>query len=109
VVALADVYDALTHDKAYRKAWTHEQAIAEIAYLAGQQFDPTLATHFVAMVAELRDKEPQFEEFLTAPARDVPFVAARRAIQAVVETSDGTTQANARRATGPEPGRCECV
>lgn len=96
IVALADVYDALTHDKAYRKAWSHEQAVAEIAYLAGQQFDPTLATHFVAMIAELRDQEPQFEEFLTAPSREVPFVAARRALQAVVAEDNSTTQEIAR-------------
>src|ERR1700677_2092081 len=48
VVAVADVYDALTHDRPYKSAWPPEQAIAEIRRAAGSQFDPRVAAAFLA-------------------------------------------------------------
>ena len=47
VVAVADVYDALTHDRPYKSAWPREQAIAEIRRAAGSQFDPEVAAAFL--------------------------------------------------------------
>lgn len=56
--ALVDVYDALTSNRVYREAWTHERAVEEIRSLAGQHFDPHLVEEFVSMVTEwLRDCE----------------------------------------------------
>lgn len=46
IVAVADVYDALTHDRPYKRAWTIEQAGNEIASLSGTQFDPTVVDAF---------------------------------------------------------------
>ncbi|PTA68466.1 HD-GYP domain-containing protein [Deinococcus arcticus] len=40
--ALCDVYDALTSERPYKRAWTHEAAVAELRAQAGQQFDPEL-------------------------------------------------------------------
>jgi putative two-component system response regulator len=40
--ALADVFDALTHERRYKRAWSREEALAEIHFLAGRQFDPSL-------------------------------------------------------------------
>lgn len=37
---VADVFDALTSDRPYRKAWTREQALKHIKDQAGKQFDP---------------------------------------------------------------------
>jgi PAS domain S-box-containing protein len=47
VVAIADVYDALTHDRPYKAAWPRERAIAEIRRSAGSQFDPKVAAAFL--------------------------------------------------------------
>ena len=38
--SVCDTYDAMTSDRPYRRALTHEQAVAEIRRLAGTQFDP---------------------------------------------------------------------
>ena len=46
VCAYADVYDALTHARAYKKAWSHDRALDEIVRLAGTQFDPTFLAPF---------------------------------------------------------------
>jgi len=54
IISLADMYDAVTSDRPYRKALSEEQAQAEIVALAGMQFDPELATRFVALLKQRR-------------------------------------------------------
>jgi putative nucleotidyltransferase with HDIG domain len=40
IVAVADVYDALTSTRSYRKAWSHEEAISFLKEHSGSHFDP---------------------------------------------------------------------
>jgi response regulator RpfG family c-di-GMP phosphodiesterase len=54
IVAIADAYDAMTSDRAYRRALPHEVAIGEIERCAGTQFDPELAEAFVHLVEAYR-------------------------------------------------------
>jgi response regulator RpfG family c-di-GMP phosphodiesterase len=54
VVAIADAYDAMTSDRAYRRALPHEVAIGEIERCAGTQFDPELSDAFVRLVEAWR-------------------------------------------------------
>lgn len=46
IVAVADVFDALTHERPYKKAWPVEQAVAEIEAQSGRQFDPQVVWAF---------------------------------------------------------------
>ncbi len=48
VLAVADVYDALTSDRPYRQAFTPDQARLEIERNAGTQFDPEIVEAFFA-------------------------------------------------------------
>ncbi|HEX4456149.1 MAG TPA: HD domain-containing phosphohydrolase [Kofleriaceae bacterium] len=50
VVAIADAYDAMTSDRAYRRALSHEIAVSEIERCSGTQFDPELADAFVKLL-----------------------------------------------------------
>ena len=43
ITAVADVFDALTHNRPYKHAWARERALAEITAQAGRQFDPRVA------------------------------------------------------------------
>ena len=54
IVAIADTYDAMTSDRAYRKALPHDVAIAELERCAGAQFDPRLVEVFLVKVDEWR-------------------------------------------------------
>ena len=47
IVAVADVFDALTHERPYKKAWPVEQALAEIQKQSGCQFDPSVVEAFM--------------------------------------------------------------
>jgi HD-GYP domain-containing protein (c-di-GMP phosphodiesterase class II) len=51
IVALADVYDALTSDVAYRQAVPVYEALAIITKAAGTYFDPKLVEHFAGNIA----------------------------------------------------------
>jgi HD-GYP domain-containing protein (c-di-GMP phosphodiesterase class II) len=53
IVSVADVYDALTSDRPYRKAHSHEQAIEIMTSMTGKIFDPDIAKIFLSMVSYL--------------------------------------------------------
>jgi len=46
IVAIADVFDALTHHRPYKAAWPVANAVAEINRLSGRQFDPSVVVAF---------------------------------------------------------------
>ena len=50
IVAVADVFDALTHDRPYKTAWTLSDARAEIVRCSGTQFDPRVVEAFLGVV-----------------------------------------------------------
>jgi response regulator RpfG family c-di-GMP phosphodiesterase len=56
IVSIADAYDAMTSDRAYRRALPHEVAIGEIERCAGTQFDPELSDAFVKLIEAYRDR-----------------------------------------------------
>jgi PAS domain S-box-containing protein len=49
VVAVADVFDALTHIRPYKSAWPVKDAIAEIKRAAGSHLDPRVVDAFLTM------------------------------------------------------------
>jgi putative nucleotidyltransferase with HDIG domain len=51
VLAIADAFDAMTSDRPYRLALTHEEAVAEVERCAGTQFDPEIARVFLDLFA----------------------------------------------------------
>ncbi|WP_373071763.1 HD domain-containing phosphohydrolase [Sulfurimonas sp.] len=47
IVALADVFDNLTSDRPYKKAWSFEEAVESIKNNSGKHFDPELVDIFL--------------------------------------------------------------
>jgi PAS domain S-box-containing protein len=52
VFTVVDVYDALTSDRPYRKAWRQEDALQHIEEFGGVHFDPAVVPVFLASVQE---------------------------------------------------------
>jgi len=50
ILAIVDAYDAMTNDRPYRQALSHEVALAELRNHAGIQFDPRLVDLFIEKV-----------------------------------------------------------
>ena len=46
IVSIADVFDALTHERPYKRAWSWEEAVDWISEQAGQKFDPAAVEAF---------------------------------------------------------------
>jgi putative nucleotidyltransferase with HDIG domain len=47
IMAVADTYDAITSERPYRKANSHNFAVKEIVNNSGKQFDPEVVEHFI--------------------------------------------------------------
>ncbi len=74
IVAVADVFDALTHERPYKPAWPVTQAIAAIRTGSGSQFEPRVVAAFL----ETQGARPRSGERITQDVRAVsrPEVAA---------------------------------
>ena len=46
IVAVADVFDALTHDRPYKRSWALDESVFEIERLSGSHFDPNVVRAF---------------------------------------------------------------
>jgi HD-GYP domain-containing protein (c-di-GMP phosphodiesterase class II) len=57
IIAIADTYDAMTSDRAYRRALPHEVAVTEIERCSGTQFDPEVANVFNEGLDQYRESE----------------------------------------------------
>ncbi len=89
IVALADVFDALTHGRPYAPAWPVEKALEEIQARRGTQFDPELTDRFVELIHKLTKEHPDLDEFLSRAGRNSPFAQARNRIRLMLEEGRG--------------------
>jgi PAS domain S-box-containing protein len=65
IVAVADVFDALTHARPYKQAWPRAQALAELHRQRGRQFDPHVIDAFLA----LQHEPPHTAELVAQPGK----------------------------------------
>ena len=66
IVAIADAYDAMVHDRPYKRAMSHDQAIAELRRHAGTQFDPELVELFCDLYGTVAPEPDATVEALNA-------------------------------------------
>jgi len=85
IVALADVFDALTHGRPYAPAWPIERALDEIQTRRGTQFDPELTDRFIELVRRLQKEHADLDEYLGRAGRNSPFAQARNRIRLMLE------------------------
>jgi putative two-component system response regulator len=62
IVAIADVFDALTSARPYKDAWSVDAALAFMKEQSAKHFDPTFLCHFIGIVAEVVAVRDRFTE-----------------------------------------------
>ena len=62
IISVVDAYDAMTNDRVYRAAVSHEQAVEEILRMRGVQFDPEVVDMLVAFMEEKDESRGADEE-----------------------------------------------
>jgi HD-GYP domain-containing protein (c-di-GMP phosphodiesterase class II) len=48
---VVDAYEAMTHDRVYRRARSHHEAVLELRLLEGKHFDPVVVESFLYSVS----------------------------------------------------------
>jgi HD-GYP domain-containing protein (c-di-GMP phosphodiesterase class II) len=86
VVALCDCFDALTHERPWRSAFSLPTALHMIGQNAGSQFDPGLSDRFIAWVQQEFWKVDDFELHLAAEASENSYVRMRERIRRLIPT-----------------------
>jgi len=62
IVTVCDVFDALTSDRPYKKAWSVENAVAEMKNQSGKLFDPHVLSVFMTLLPEMVAITQQFSD-----------------------------------------------
>ena len=62
IAAISDVFDALTSERPYKKAWPVEDAVKELEQQAGRHFEPLLVELFVENLEEIMEIRERFHD-----------------------------------------------
>ena len=95
ITALADVFDALTHKRPYKEAWSLDSTLTEIMALRGRQFDPTLTDTFLGLLTHLRRDHQDLDAFLGEAALASPFLQARDKIKKTLQRTEDPSEVGA--------------
>lgn len=87
IMAVADVYDALTSSRSYRSAWTHERAFDVICKDAGTHFDPVVVEAFKLVIEEVIDEMAEVGEGPRAEKTNLTEPVLDKAAQAATAIS----------------------
>lgn len=69
IFAVVDVWDALTSDRPYRPAWSHEEAMKYIKEQSGKHFDPKVVEKFIEMMGKPVAQKPLTDKLGSLSAR----------------------------------------
>ena len=91
ICAIADVYDALTNARSYKRAWTHRESVEQMMQESGAHFDPRLMRPFLKVL------ERHVGSNATPPSTSLHLqdmdanglLASRRSLMATVEDASG--------------------
>ena len=62
ITAIADVFDALTSERPYKKAWSEQEALDFLHQQKGRHFDPQLVDLFAAQMPAIREVKLRWAE-----------------------------------------------
>jgi putative nucleotidyltransferase with HDIG domain len=104
IMAVADSYDAMTSNRPYRRALSHEVAVEEIRAQAGRQFDPEIADIFIREIQKLkatqRERRERWVDILEARSKraHIPgYTDGQRSAKVSASAGDAESDASAHR------------
>ena len=62
IVAIADVFDALTMKRSYKEAWSVEASLEEMRANSGTHFNPALLTIFLNILPKILNIKKEWDE-----------------------------------------------
>jgi putative two-component system response regulator len=101
ITAIADVFDALTHVRPYKHAWTIEAALTEVQSQRGRHFDPTLTDLFLTLVTRMVNEGIDLDDYLGEAARQSSFHQAKGKIWESLKMAKDEYQAKYARTFDP--------
>jgi len=78
VVSIAEAFDAMTHDRAYRPGLSVARAVELIEERAGHQFDPHLAQVFCELIRDLHVHHTDFDTYVERDLKESSFLKTKR-------------------------------
>lgn len=70
ILAIADVFDALTSERPYKKPWSVEEAAQEIKQSSGTHFDPALVETFLQNIDKIKEVKTRYSDNSENAAND---------------------------------------
>ena len=95
IVALVDVFDALTHERPYKAAWSIAEARAELIRLSGRHFDPAVIAAFETL---------GHDQLATLVYQDPSLAEAAYMVDSTISRAVGAVS----RCSAAQPGASEC-
>jgi len=89
IAAVADVFDALTHERVYRAAFSTTKALGMVREETGKHFDPAVIEAFEAALAEIEELAERYPDSEDSEHRPPLFVAAERPTRVLIVGLDG--------------------
>jgi putative two-component system response regulator len=89
IAAVADVFDALTHDRVYRAAFSAAKALGMLREEAGKHFDPGVVDAFEAALPEIEELAERYPDSHDGEDSTRLFVAPERPTRVLIVGLDG--------------------
>ena len=89
IAAIADVFDALTHDRVYRDAFSAKKALGMLRKEKGAHFDPEVADAFEAALPEIEDLGKRYPDTEDSEHRPPLFAAPEKPTRVLIVGLDG--------------------
>lgn len=90
IARFADVYDALTHARPYKHAWSHPDAMSWMKDQFGSMFDPRIGKTWLELMAKLHgEHRGALDQWLRTTATHSPILHERSMLNALIDADLG--------------------
>ena len=97
LMAIVDVYDALTNDRPYKHAFSHEEAVEIIREGCGSHFDPLIAKVFLTHADEFAQARAMGEGNAYEPESSAQLNALFKTVSSIVDIRGGMAKGHTER------------